>query len=86
MSWCLRQPLSIAVPVGGAQHLLPEVRAVDAARALPGAAAPGLLRQRGRRGHERDLRLHGRPVSRGRRMLTRAVQKGTLFRVMWMVF
>ncbi|XP_045437010.1 phosphatidylserine synthase 2 isoform X1 [Pipistrellus kuhlii] len=49
------------VLVGRAQHLLPEVRAVAAPGALAGPAAAGLLRERGRRGHAGDLRLHGRP-------------------------
>ncbi|XP_039696357.1 phosphatidylserine synthase 2 isoform X8 [Pteropus medius] len=49
------------VLVGRAEHLLPEVRAVAAPRALPGPPAAGLLRERGRRGHAGDLRLHGRP-------------------------
>ncbi|XP_027815759.1 phosphatidylserine synthase 2 isoform X1 [Ovis aries] len=49
------------VSSGRAEHLLPEVRAVAAPRALPGPPAARLLRQRGRRGHAGDLRLHGRP-------------------------
>lgn len=55
------------VSVGRAEHLLPEVRAVAAPGALAGPAAAGVLRERGRRGHAGDLRLHGRPVSRGGR-------------------
>ena len=47
------------VSVGRAEHVLPEVRAVDAPRALPGPPAAGLLCERGRRGHAGDLRLHG---------------------------
>ncbi|XP_072615326.1 phosphatidylserine synthase 2 isoform X1 [Vulpes vulpes] len=49
------------VSVGRAEHILLEVRAVAAPGALPGPAAAGLLRQRGRCGHAGDLRLHGRP-------------------------
>lgn len=47
------------VSVGRAEHLLPEVRAVAAPGALPGPPAAGVLRERGRRGHAGDLRLHG---------------------------
>lgn len=53
---------SSSVPVGRAEHLLLEVCTVDASRTLLGAAAPRFLRQRGGRGHEGDLRLHGSPV------------------------
>lgn len=56
-------PLS-AVPPGRAQHFLPEVCAVDASRTLPGAPAARLFRERRRRRHEGNLRLHGWPVSR----------------------
>lgn len=57
-----RHPPLPPVSVGRAEHLLPEVRAVAAPRALPGPPAARLLRQRGRCGHAGDLRLHGRPV------------------------
>lgn len=53
----------VEVPAGRAEHLLPEVCPVDAAGTLPGPAAAGVFCQRGGRGHEGDLRLHGRPVS-----------------------
>lgn len=52
-----------AVPSGRAQHLLPEVCAVDAPRTLPGAPTARLFRERRRRRHEGNLRLHGWPVS-----------------------
>lgn len=47
------------VPASRAQHLLPQVCAVDATRALPGTVAPRLPGQRRRSGHAGDLRLHG---------------------------
>lgn len=50
---------AISVPPGGAEHLLPEVCAVDASGALPSAAPPCLLCQRGRGSHAGNLRLHG---------------------------
>lgn len=52
-----------AVPPGRAQHLLPEVCAVDASGTLPGAPTARLFRERRRRRHEGNLRLHGWPVS-----------------------
>lgn len=51
------------VPSGRAQHLLPEVCAVDASRTLPGAPTARLFRQRRRRRNEGNLRLYGWPVS-----------------------
>lgn len=53
----------LPVFAGRAEHVLPEVCAVDAPRTLLGAATPRVFCQRGRSGHEGDLRLHGRPVS-----------------------
>lgn len=43
------------VPSGGAQYLLPEVRAVDASRTLPGASPSRLFCERWRCGHEGNL-------------------------------
>lgn len=62
IQWCFPNVIPVSLlPVftGRAEHVLPEVCAVDAPRTLLGAATPRVFCQRGRSGHEGDLRLHG---------------------------